>query len=169
MLNSLKHILAPHNINYYITFELYEDNLDMHCHGFLTFSKLTDIALIKRDLRQIYRMPKLKQGEKNVLVHIKPIGLDTDQQKRWIGYCYKDLNYMIKQTYTPMYRILEGMKISNTVQKTRTTPRIVLVPDDEEIELYKQELKNKEDAKLKAEYLLYEKLKAKFENKIKNI
>lgn len=165
MVNSLKDILSRYNINYYITFELYEDNFDMHCHGFLTFSRLVDIANIKRDIRAIYKMPKLKQGEKNILCHIKPIGYDEDQQKRWIGYCYKDLTFMCKNDFTPMYRILDGMKVSDTVSVKKTNKRIILKPTEEEIELARQELQNKQEAKERAEFELYEKLRLKFEKK----
>lgn len=165
MLNSLKAILSKYIINYYITFELYEDNHDMHCHGILTFSKLTDIANIKRDIRTVYRMPKLKQGEKNALVHIKPLGYDEDQQKRWIGYLYKDLDFMCKNDFTPMYKIIEGYKVSDTIIKPKMHERIILLPTEEQIEEAREHLKNKQDEKDRAEFLLYEKLKLKFEKK----
>lgn len=165
MLNSLKAILSKYDINYYITFELYEDNLDMHCHGFLTFSKLVDIANVKRDIRAVYKMPKLKQGEKNILCHIKTIGYDEDQQKRWCGYLYKDLHFMCKQNYTPMYKFLDGLKISDHIKKPKQYQPKIIVNDEEYINQLHQEKQNRELLKLREEYLLYEKLRFKFEKK----
>lgn len=165
MLNSLKDILSRYNINYYITFELYEDNHDIHCHGILTFSKLTDIPKIKKEIRQIYRMPKLKQGQKNVLCHLKAMGHDEDQQKRWIGYLYKDLNFMCKNDFTPIYRISSDIPICNEIIKPKQYCRRVLITDEQEIEEAQQHLKNKQEDKEKAEYELYQKLKSKFEKK----
>lgn len=165
MLNSLKEIFSRYSVSYYITFELYEDAHDIHCHGILTFSKLQDIATVKREIRKIYRMPTLKQGQKNVLCHIKAMGYDTDQQKRWIGYCYKDLTFMCKNGYTPIYKIIDGVTGGNSIEAPRQYKKHTIILDDEDIEEVKQADKNKQAEKEREEYLLYEKLKKKFENK----
>lgn len=163
MKNALKDILGKYTSNYYITFEMYEDNLDIHCHGFLTVSSVSHIALIKKEIRSFYQFPKLQRGEYNSTVHTKPIGFDVDQQKRWVGYLYKDLEFMIKNDYLPMYRFTGGKITTTEISKPKPKQKTFI--DEDELELYEQQLQKVAYEKELAEFKLYEKLKAKFEKK----
>lgn len=119
--NILKGILSEFKINYFLTFETYSDGADMHAHGFFTISKLTDIPKIKRSIRNHLNISLKEKGikKKDVCNYFKLMGYDDDSHKRWTGYCYKEMNYMINNNYTPIYRYDSTFNICSTVSKPR--------------------------------------------------
>jgi len=103
MLNFLRQSLPKFTNKYFVTFEMYSDNENLHCHGFTQFRTIDNIRLFKKEVKMFYNLNQDK-NKKAPVAHVKSIGYDEDAQKRWIGYISKEMNYMIKESFTPIYR-----------------------------------------------------------------
>lgn len=122
--NILKGILSEFKINYFLTFETYVDGTDLHCHGFFTISKLTDLPKIKKEIRSKLNISLKEKGikKKDVCNYFRLMGADEDSIKRWTGYCYKEMNYMVNNNFSPIYRYDHTFNICSKVSipKTKT-------------------------------------------------
>lgn len=103
LVNYLRNTLPLYGNKYISIFETYSDNINLHCHGMLCFRTLDDIVKFKRDARQHFNI-KLKERETDKLTHVKQLGYDLEARCRWIGYCYKELRWAIKNELMPIFR-----------------------------------------------------------------
>lgn len=92
---------------YFFSFETYSDNVNIHCHGFVNFRTLQDIKKFRKDCRQSFNI-QLKPHSKDNLTHVKLIGNDETARKRWIGYCYKEMEWSVINDIPPIYRWDDG-------------------------------------------------------------
>jgi len=104
MVNFLRQTLSKYSNKYFVTFEMYADNENIHCHGFTQFRTIDNIRLFRKEVKQFYNLTTDKNKKVSPLTHVKSIGYDEDAQKRWIGYLSKEMEYMIKESFTPVYR-----------------------------------------------------------------
>jgi len=101
--NYLCQTLSLYCNKYYFTFEIYSDNVNMHCHGLMQFRTANDIKKFRKDARQFFNI-KLKEREQDRLTHVKLLGNDEDARKRWLGYCLKELKWSLTNGHNPIYR-----------------------------------------------------------------
>lgn len=99
----LKQTLPLYSNKYFMTFETYTDNINLHVHGYMQFRTIDNIKKFRKDAREHFNI-KLKQREKDPLTHIKLIGNDEEQRKRWTGYLYKEMVWAIKNNLNPICR-----------------------------------------------------------------
>lgn len=116
--NFIRMMLPKYSNKYFVVFELYADNENMHCHGFTQFRTLDNIKLFKREVRLYFNLQTDDSRKKAPLTHVKSIGYDPDAQKRWIGYLSKEMAYMTRERYTPIYR-WDDMTVPPILQKSK--------------------------------------------------
>lgn len=186
----LRQVLPLYSNKYFMTFETYSDNVNLHVHGFMQFRILDNITKFKRDAKQHFNI-KLQKREKDPLTHIKLIGNDFDQRKRWIGYIYKEMQWALKNHLNPIFRwddlYIQPILSIKTTKKKQTIclsssdtyyshrqsscggcnnchkckpPKINIIWEELESETEEQP-----EQITTTQYLLYLKLKSQFENK----
>lgn len=185
--NYLKHTLSLYGNKYISIFETYADNENLHCHGMISFRTLEDIKKFRKDARTHFNI-KLKERESDKLTHVKQLGFDTEARCRWIGYCYKELKWAIENNLNPIFRWddLYIAHVEHPKPKTKKhtidlfTPPIIQLTKSQERQEYidwknsmaqeiydieSEEEEQTEEPQDIQEYLLYLKLKSKFEKK----
>lgn len=122
MVNFLRQSLPKFTNKYFVVFEMYSDNENIHCHGFTQFRIIDNIRLFKKEVKIFYNLNQDK-NKVSPLTHVKSIGYDEEAQRRWIGYMSKEMKYMIDQNFTPIYRwdddTVEPIKIITAYKKKK--------------------------------------------------
>lgn len=137
MVNFLRQCLPKFSNKYFVTFEMYADNENLHCHGFTQFRIIDNIRLFKKEVKMFYNLNQ-DRNKKAPVAHVKSIGYDEDAQKRWIGYISKEMEYMIKESFTPIYRWDDDEIIKITTPgkskklKNKFIPMLIIRPVAEE-------------------------------------
>lgn len=177
----IKQTMPLYSNKYYFTFETYADNINIHTHGFVNFRTLEDIRSFKKSNRQHFNI-SLKPRERDCLTDVKLLGNDEDARRRWIGYCYKEMYWSVKNDIPPIYRWDDlyvshithprKKKISKSIiyepiiidSISRHSIRPPTRPPIIEDELESEEETTKEINESTKEFLEYLRLKVKFEH-----
>lgn len=178
----IKQTIPLYSNKYFFSFETYKDNENIHCHGFVNFRTLTDIKKFKKDNRQSFNI-SLKPHERDCLTDVKLLGNDETARKRWIGYCYKEMSWSLKNDIPPIYRWDDAYVKPIEHPKKKKVLKYEVLPiirQSEEAPLRKEylEWKNNQsnyileseeedesEQETTQEYLQYLRLKSKFEKK----
>jgi len=182
LINFLKQTLPQYSNKYFFSFETYSDLTNLHAHGFVNFRTLTDITHFKKQCKSFFYI-KVKPKARDKLTDVKLLGNDEDARRRWIAYCYKEMDWSIRNDIPPIYRWDDDYVQPIVILKPEKKKRIECTLIQSQFKLYdvkpprkveiieeyiesESEDENNEDD---SEYLLYLRLKSKYENKIKNI
>jgi len=176
--NYLCQTLSLYCNKYFFTFEIYSDNINMHCHGLMEFRTAMDIKKFRKDAREFFNI-KLKEREQDRLTHVKLLGNDEEARQRWIGYCLKEMKWSLINGHNPIFRwddayikTIEHPKPNRKqIQLTPREPIVrIMVPSTHKVyvetvmELESEE-EDEPEQQTTREYLEYLRLKSKFEKK----
>jgi len=179
LVNYIRQTMPLYSNKYMFIFEIYDDNINMHTHGFVNFRTAMDIKKFRKDARQFFNI-KLKEREQDRLTHVKLLGNDEIARQRWIGYCYTEMEWALKNNFIPIYRwddeYIKPIQHAKP-QRAHSQAFIDLEPTcyimtksthKQYVETYRElesESDDESEQETSKEYLEYLRLKSKFDKK----
>lgn len=92
LITCIKVSICSLDIDYFVFFEIYSDNENIHCHGFLSSKYISHIETFKKNVRKhMWKGEKHDRRGKCPLIQTDQQGIDNESVKRWRNYCIKDI------------------------------------------------------------------------------